>query len=174
MDQRTSGRVNAHMTPGPGIYFDAFIHVYSARAWQTTAWGRMLMSTESPYHFAHLLQDLKQSLWSLILYTFFFFFFFFHMYIAPAQGQTTHWGQNFDVPWRQNFDVNRKAMSFCPFSVSFKNISLNSDFIHIFNVFPHVYSPGAGEDNPFGSKVDTNRKILLLSPFVASLKKNLF
>ena len=24
--------VNAHLTPGPGIYFNAFIHVYSPRA----------------------------------------------------------------------------------------------------------------------------------------------
>ena len=31
---------------------------------QTTPWGQMLMSTESPYHFAHLLQVLKQSLGS--------------------------------------------------------------------------------------------------------------
>ena len=28
----TSGPVNAHLTPGPGIYFNAFIHVYSPRA----------------------------------------------------------------------------------------------------------------------------------------------
>ena len=26
---------------------------------QTTPWGQMLMSTESPYHFAHLLQSFK-------------------------------------------------------------------------------------------------------------------
>ena len=30
--QRTSGPVNAHLTPGPGIYFNAFINVYSPRA----------------------------------------------------------------------------------------------------------------------------------------------
>ena len=30
--QRTSGPVNTHLTPGPGIYFNAFIHVYSPRA----------------------------------------------------------------------------------------------------------------------------------------------
>ena len=30
--QRTSGPVNAHLTPGTGIYFNAFIHVYSPRA----------------------------------------------------------------------------------------------------------------------------------------------
>ena len=31
-NKRTSGPVNAHLTPGPGIYFNAFIHVYSPRA----------------------------------------------------------------------------------------------------------------------------------------------
>ena len=31
-NQKTSGPVNAHLTPGPGIYFNAFIHVYSPRA----------------------------------------------------------------------------------------------------------------------------------------------
>ena len=30
-NQRTSGSVNAHLTPGPGIHFNAFIHVYSPR-----------------------------------------------------------------------------------------------------------------------------------------------
>ena len=46
------------------------------------------------------------------------------MYIAPGQGHTT--------PWGQTFDVNRKPLSLCPFIASFKQISLNSDFIHIF------------------------------------------
>ena len=69
---------------------------------------------------------------------------FLHMYIAPGQGQTTLCGQN---P-----DFNRKALSLCPFVASFKKISLKSDFIHNFNVFTHVYSPGAGTDNPLGSE----------------------
>ena len=55
-NQRTSGPVNAHLTPGPGIYYDSFIYVYSPGQGQTNPWGQMLMSTESPYHFAHLLQ----------------------------------------------------------------------------------------------------------------------
>ena len=62
INQRTSGPVNAHQTPGPGIYFNAFINVYNPRAGADNPWGQMLMSTESPYHFAHLLQVLKQSL----------------------------------------------------------------------------------------------------------------
>ena len=51
---------------------------------------------------------------------------FFHMYIAPGQEQTTFCGQ------------------------SFKIISSKSDFIHIFNDFIHVYSPGARAENPLG------------------------
>ena len=55
LKEKNSGPVNAHLTPGPAIYFIAFIP-------QPQPWGQMLMSTESPYHFAHLLQVLKQSL----------------------------------------------------------------------------------------------------------------
>ena len=79
------------------------------------------MSTENPYHFDHLLQVSNKFLSTLILYK------FFQMYIAPGQGQAT--------PWRQNFDVNRKAIPLCSFSISFKNISLKSDFINIFACF---------------------------------------
>ena len=66
------------------------------------------------------------------------------MYLAPGQGQTNHWGQN--------FDVNRKLLPLQPFVASFKKASLNSDFMHIFNIFPHVYSPGAGADNTLWTK----------------------
>ena len=48
---------------------------------QTTPWGQMLMSTESAYHFAHLLRVLN----NLNM----FFFIFFHMYIAPGRGRQT-------------------------------------------------------------------------------------
>ena len=58
-----------------------------------------------------------------------------YMYIAPGQGQTTPWGQNFN-------DI-RKAFSLCPYVASFKMISSKSDFIHIFNDLIHVYIPGA-------------------------------
>ena len=70
------------------------------------------------------------------------------MYITPRQGQKT--------PWGQTFDVNRKPFSFLPFVASFKQIPMNSNFIHIFffffNVFPHVYSPGAGANNHVWTK----------------------
>ena len=48
------------------------------------------------------------------------------MYIALGQGQTG--------PKVQNFDVNRKALSLYPFVASFKEISLKSNFIHLFMI----------------------------------------
>ena len=68
------------------------------------------------------------------------------MYIALGQGQT--------VPRGQNFDVTRKALSLYPLIASFKEMSLKSDFIHIFfHDLIHVYSPGAvGIQSP-GDKV---------------------
>ena len=42
------------------------------------------------------------------------------MYIAPGQGQKTTWGLT--------FDLNK---SLRPFVANFKQISLNSDFIHM-------------------------------------------
>ena len=60
------------------------------------------------------------------------------MYIAPGQKQTT--------PWWQSFDVNRKPRSLWPFVASFKMISLNSDFIHIFLIILYMYiAPGQGQ-----------------------------
>ena len=46
------------------------------------------------------------------------------MYIAPGQGQT--------APRGQSCDVNRKALSLYTFVASLKEISLKSNFIHIF------------------------------------------
>ena len=66
------------------------------------------------------------------------------MYIASEQGQST--------PWGQNFDVNRKTLALCPFVASFKKISLKSDFIRILMIFVHVYSRKAGTDNPLATK----------------------
>ena len=125
---------------------------------------KILMTTERPFLFAHMLQVSKWSLWNLILYTFFMIL---YIYIAQGQGQKT--------PWGQTFDVNRKPLSLRPFVASSKKISLNSDFIYIFfNAFPHVYSPGQGQTTLCGQNPDVNRKALSLCPFVASFKKKIF
>ena len=62
------------------------------------------------------------------------------MYISRRSGA--------DNPRGQNFDVNRNLLSLWSFATSFKPISLKSDFIHFFDDFIYVYSPGAGTDNP--------------------------
>ena len=100
---------------------------------------------------------------------------FLYMCIAQGQGQTT--------PWEQNFDDNQKALSFCPFVAGLQKFFLKSDFIHIFYVFIHVYSPeqgqttswgqnfilpGAGADNLLGSKFYININLLSLWSFVVS------
>ena len=119
----------------------------------------MLMSTESSYHFAHLLQVSKWSLRNLILYTFLMIL---HMYIAQRQGHTT--------PWGQTFDVNRKPLSLCPCVAGLKNIALKSYFIYIFfHGLPYVYSPGQGRQS-WGQNFDDNRKAFCLCPYVASFK----
>ena len=77
-------------------------------------------------------------------YDFIYIFFHVSTYVySPGQGLTIHWGQN--------FDDNRKAFSLCPYVASFKMISSKSDFIHIFNDFIHVYSPGARAENSLGT-----------------------
>ena len=83
-----------------------------------------------------------------------------YMYITQGQGQKT--------PWGQTFDVNRKPSSFRPFVSSFKQISLNPDFIHIFYIFHMYMAPGQGETTFCGQNPNINRKALSLCPFVVS------
>ena len=87
-----------------------------------------------------------------------------YMYIAPGQGQTT--------PWGQNFDVNRNSLSLCPFVASLKKIALKSIFSSFCMIvfFSHVYSPRQGQTNHWGQKFYDNRKAFSLCPIVASFK----
>ena len=72
-NQRTSGPVNAYLTPGPGIYFNAFIHVYSPRVGADNPLGTNVYVNRKPlslcpfvasfktislkYDFKHILND---------------------------------------------------------------------------------------------------------------------
>ena len=67
-----------------------------------------------------------------------------------------------------------RPLSLYPFVVSFKAISLKSDFIHFFHDLVHVYSPGQGQTAPRGQSFDVNRNVLSFHSVVASLKKNVF
>ena len=108
---------------------------------QITPWGQTLHVDGKPLSLCPFVAGLKKiALKSEFLYIFFMF----HHYVySPWQGQTIH--------WVQNFDDNRKAFCLCPYVASFKIISLESDFIHIFNDFIHVYSHGARTGNPMGT-----------------------
>ena len=70
----------------------------------------MLMSTERPYHFTHLLQVSKKSLWSLILYS--FSHDLIHVYSPGAGGIQ---------PPGTSFDVNRHFWSLRSSVASFKS-----------------------------------------------------
>ena len=157
---------------------------------QKIPWGQMLMSTVSPYHFAHLLQVLKQSLSSMILNT--FLNDFIHVYNPRARAEnplgTNFWCQQktlitsticckfqtdlFEFWFYTHFLMffhNSRAgadnllwtKSWCqqksfvplPMRCKFqKNIFWSLILYIIFHVFIHVYSPGAGADNPLGSE----------------------
>ena len=68
-----------------------------------------------------------------------------YMYIALGQGQTT--------PWGQTFDVNRKTLSLCPFVAGLKKTALKSDFISIVFMFHHYYiAPSRGRQS-IGDKI---------------------
>ena len=58
--------------------------------------------------------QVSKNIFEVWFYT--YFCLFLYMYIAPGQGQTT--------PWGQTFDVNRKPLSLRPFVVSLKKKSL--------------------------------------------------
>ena len=144
LNQRTSGPVNAHRTPGPLIYFNAFIHVHSPRVGAGNPLGINVDVNRkplSPYPFVASFKTISTR----------FFHVFPHVY-SPWQGQTNPWGQNFQQKglilliicckfWKKPFEL-WSYTKFWPKQKDFitlticckfkKKISFNSDFIHIF------------------------------------------
>ena len=106
-DQRTSGPVNAHLTPGPGIYLNAFIHVYSPRAGVDNPLGTNVDVNRKPLSLCPFVANFKTiSLKSDFIQVFSCFP---HVY-SPRQVQTT--------PWSQNFYFNINLLSLWSFAVS--------------------------------------------------------
>ena len=92
---------------------------------QTTPWGQMLMPTESPYHFAHLLQVLKQSL---------------HVFSC------------FSTPGVKILMSTERPYHF-DHLLQVLQKSLLTLILYIFLMFfSCVYSPSAGADNPVWTK----------------------
>ena len=58
--QRTSGSVNAHLTPGPAIFCFMFHHMYIAPGRGRQSIGdKILITIERPFLFANMLQVSK-------------------------------------------------------------------------------------------------------------------
>ena len=127
---------------------------------QTNPWGQNFDVNRKALSFDHLLQVLKKSLWSPILYI--LFNVFMHVY-SPRPGA--------DNPLVTKFDVNIKPRSL-DHLLHVSKWSLWIPILYTFlNYFIHIYSPGQEQTNPWGQNFDVNRKLLPLWPFIASLKK---
>ena len=121
----------------------------------------MLMSTESPYHFAHLLQVLKHSLWNMILNI--FKNYFIHVY-SPRAGT--------DNPLGTKFWCQQKFLITLPICCQVKKKSLWSLIFYCF--FPHVYSRRQGQTTHWGQKNLWQQKAFSLCPYVAKFQNDHF
>ena len=89
-----------------------------------------------------------------------------YIHIAPGQEQTK--------PWDQNFEVNTKRLPLPPFVASLKKSLWILILYTFFYVFPHVYSPGAGADNPLWTKFWCQQKGIVTLPICCKFQKNNF
>ena len=122
---------------------------------------KILMSTERRYYFDHLVQVLKKSLWSLILYIFFNVF----MHVnSPRPGA--------DNPLVTKFWHQQKAQITLTICCKFRNDLSEFWFYTHFLIILYMYiAPGQGQTNPqWGQNFDVKRKLLPLRPFVAFKK----
>ena len=114
INQRTSGPANAHLTPGPSLYFNVFIHVNS-----------------------------------------------------PRTGADNPLGTN--IWWQQ------KALIISTICCKFQTNLFEFWFFYtFFNVFQHVYSPGAEADNPLWTKSWCQQKSLVTLPICCKFQKHIF
>ena len=89
----------------------SLLYVYSPGQRQTIHWEQKAMTTERPLPICCKFQEDL-----------------FEIYIYSPRTRAKD-------PWGQTFDFNRKPLSLRPFFTSFKQISLNFDFIYIFKRF---------------------------------------
>ena len=138
--------------------FFMFHHMYIAPGRGRQSIGdKLLMTTERPFLFAHMLQVSKWSLRNLILYTFLMIL---YMYSPGTRAEN---------PLRTNVWGRQKALIILTICCKFQTNLWILILYTFLNVCPHEYSPWAGADNPLWQSV--NRKSLSLCPFVASFKK---
>ena len=158
LNQRTSGPVKAHLTPGPGTYFNAFIHVYSPRARADNPLGTNVDVNRKPLSLCPFVASFKTIPRC--------FFMFFHMYIAPGRGRQ-YIGDRISMTTERPFLFAHK--------LQVPKWSLQNLILYTFLMILYMYiAPGQGITTPWGQTFDVNRKPLSLCPFVASLKKEIW
>ena len=114
-------------------FFHDFIHVYSPGAGADSPPGdKVLMSTETSCHFIHLMQVLKQCLWSLILYNLFYDLIYVY---SPGAGA--------DSPQGTKFGCQQKGIITLPICCKFQRNLFEVWFYTFFHDLIHVYSPRA-------------------------------
>ena len=125
---------------------------------------KILMTTERPFLFAHMLQVSKWSLWNLILYTFLMIL---YMYIAPRQGQKT---------LVEKLLLSTESPYHFDHLLQVSNKSLWILILYtFFNVLPYVYSTRAGADNSLWTKSWCQQKSLFVTlPICCKFQKNIF
>ena len=149
-----------------------FIHIFScfytcikpqARDRQPLE-DKILISTEKPNYFAHLLQVSKKSPSSLILYI------FFHAFIhvkSPRPGT--------DNPLRTKFWYQKKSQITLPICCKFlKNLFQVWFYTNFFMLLYKYIAQGQGQTTPWGQNFVVNRKAKSLCPFCCKFQKNLF
>ena len=131
-------------------FFFQFHHMYIAPGRGRQSIGdKILMKTERPFLFAHMLQVSKWCLHNLILYTFLMIL---YVYIAPGKGQKTSWGQTY-------FWCQQKALITSTICCKFQTNLLEFWFYTLlFNVFPHVYNPRQGKTTLCGQILKSTEK----------------
>ena len=150
-------------SPGPGIYFNAFIHVYSPWVGADNPLGTNVDVNRKPlslclvasfktislkYDFKHILND------------------FIHVYSPRAMT---------DNPLGTKFWFQQKFVIILPICWQFKFFFLEVWFFTVFFMFfSHVYSPRQGQTTHWGQKFYDNRKAFSLCPYVASFKMTWF
>ena len=125
-----------------------YMYIAPGRCRQHTG-DKILMTTERPFLFAHMLQVSK---WSLSKSDFIHIFNDF-IYV------NNHLGTNF---WCQ-----QKVLITLPIHWKFKK--RKSDFIHILNIL-YIYSPGPRADNPLGTNFWCQQKALITLPICCRFK----
>ena len=154
---------HAHLTPGPGIYFNAFIHVYSPKAGADNPLGTNVDVNRKPISLCQFVASFKIISFEVWFYTFFMFF---HMYIAPGRG------------WQQTGDkilmTTARPFLFVQM-LQVSKWSLQNLTLYTFLMILYIYiAPGQGQKTPWGQTFDVNRKPLSLRSFVANFNKSLW